>query len=259
MIYPVKHLPREIALGVQNETGVTEIGFDVAPWLEAWPGMQVSVWHTLPGQTEAYQAECRMDGSVLYWIVSATDTQTPGTGKVELMGTTPDGTRKRLTGDGIVSRIGATTTATTQEPPEAPPTWVDTVKQMISHAAASGDFDGVGIERVYQKVTSLDDGGENIVYVVLTDGRMSSFSVRNGRQGRPGAEADYGESNAGMLLLVGDDGKARPLALGAGLQIVDGTLSVTGAPSDDAQYIFYTADGSVFRTVDDAVFYVKGD
>lgn len=179
MINPVKHLPREISLGVQNETGVTEIGFDVTPWLEAWPGMQVSVWHTLPGQTEAYQAECRMDGHVLYWVVTATDTQTPGTGKVELMGTTPDGTRKRLTGDGMVTRIGATTTATTQAPPGAPPSWIDTVKQMIAKA--------------------------------------------------PGT--DYGAAAAGMLLYVGSDGRPIPLALGDGLQIVDGVLHVLGGGS----------------------------
>lgn len=204
MINPVKHLPREISLGVQNETGVTEIGFDVTPWLEAWPGMRVSVWHTLPGQAEAYQTECRMDGHVLYWVVTATDTQTPGTGKVELMGTTPDGTRKRLTGDGMLTRIGATTTATTQAPPGAPPTWIDTVKQIISQTPLGS----------------------------------------------------YPQDDAGKLLYISADGKAIPLALGDGLQIVDGVLHVIGGGS---AMVTLTVDAEGHATLNGAALTVDAE
>ena len=38
----------------------------------------------------------------------------------------------------------------------------------------------------------------------------------------------YGTENAGMLLYIGDDGVAKPLALGSGLELVNGVLSVTG-------------------------------
>lgn len=46
--------------------------------------------------------------------------------------------------------------------------------------------DGVSVASVYQKTTSLDDGGENIMVVALSDGMMTHFTVKNGRQGSPG-------------------------------------------------------------------------
>lgn len=138
MIYPINRLPDVIPVGVQTEHGVERIGFDVAPWLTKWPGMQLSVWATLPGQADAYMAHASMDGTVLYWEVDATDTQTPGSGKVEIMGRAEDGTAKKLTGDGVATLIRKTTTAATQDPPLAPPTWVDTVAEMIRDASLGG-------------------------------------------------------------------------------------------------------------------------
>lgn len=45
-------------------------------------------------------------------------------------------------------------------------------------------------------------------------------------------DVDQGVENAGMLLYVGSDGKVTVLALGDGLQIIDGALSVTGTPDE---------------------------
>ena len=52
--------------------------------------------------------------------------------------------------------------------------------------AEKGVFDGVGIEKVEQVIVSEEDGGENVMDVVLTDGRKSEFKVRNGSGGAPG-------------------------------------------------------------------------
>lgn len=70
----------------------------------------------------------------------------------------------------------------------------------------------------------------------------------------------FGAEYAGQILAVGADGSITPLALGAGLEIVDGKLAVTGVAGggDDTSQMFYTSDGSVFRTVDDAILYVTG-
>lgn len=70
----------------------------------------------------------------------------------------------------------------------------------------------------------------------------------------------FGAEYAGQILAVGADGSITPLQLGAGLEIVDGKLAVTGGAGggDDTSQIFYTSDGSVFRTVDDAILYVTG-
>lgn len=68
---------------------------------------------------------------------------------------------------------------------------------------------------------------------------------------------NLGDDNAGMLLYIGADGSVQPLVLGAGLEIVGGVLNVIGGNIDSSQ-MFYTADGSVFHTADEAAFYVMG-
>lgn len=47
--------------------------------------------------------------------------------------------------------------------------------------------DGVGIRSVEQTTTSTEDGGTNVVTVTKTDGTSSTFQVRNGSKGSPGA------------------------------------------------------------------------
>lgn len=126
--YPVQRLPVVIPIGVQTETGVEEIGFDVSAWAKKWPDMEVTVWHRLPGQADAYLCRSRREGDIVYWEVTDTDTQTPGTGRVELMGTTSTG--RKLSGS-TATRIKDTIAATTQDPPLAPPTWEETVQEMI--------------------------------------------------------------------------------------------------------------------------------
>ena len=46
---------------------------------------------------------------------------------------------------------------------------------------------GVGIQSVEQTITSTEDGGTNVVTVTKTDGTSSTFQVRNGSKGSPGA------------------------------------------------------------------------
>lgn len=46
---------------------------------------------------------------------------------------------------------------------------------------------GVGIRSVEQTTTSTEDGGTNVVTVTKTDGTSSTFQVRNGSKGSPGA------------------------------------------------------------------------
>ena len=252
-----------LTLGYQGENNARPINVDVSDWLKEFPGAAVGLMLMRPGEDEFYPAAVKVKDGVMSFIPTRGDLVYAGEGEAQfiLTGTDDVELRSRV----VKTTINASLLGTLGEAPPPETAFIQQVVDAADRAERAAEeaekhkLDVVGIERVYQKVTSLDDGGENIIYVVLTNGTMSRFSVRNGRQGRPGAEADYGADNAGMLLLVGDDGKARPIALGAGLQIVDGTLTVTGAPSDDAQHIFYTSDGSVFHTVDDAIFYVKGD
>lgn len=66
------------------------------------------------------------------------------------------------------------------------------VGDVLATAKESGEFDGVGVANIYQKTTSLTDGGENVYVVELTDGTVSNFKVRNGSKGSTGAAGKDG-------------------------------------------------------------------
>ena len=52
--------------------------------------------------------------------------------------------------------------------------------------------DGVGIQSVEQTTTSTSDGGTNVITITLTDGRTSTFNVKNGSAGKtPVRGTDY--------------------------------------------------------------------
>lgn len=60
---------------------------------------------------------------------------------------------------------------------------IDLTSQMTTTVPGPKGDTGNGIESVEQIQTSLEDSGENIVRVTLTDGTTSYFSVRNGAKG----------------------------------------------------------------------------
>lgn len=117
-IYPINHLPPVIPVGIQSEHGVREVRFDVSPWLEVWPGMYCEVWNTRPGESEAYRTVSVMEGDILTWNVNEVDTEKEGLGKVEIVGMTPDGERKKHAGP-VDTAVKATSIAMTQEMPES--------------------------------------------------------------------------------------------------------------------------------------------
>ncbi len=70
------------------------------------------------------------------------------------------------------------------------------VGDVLATAKESGEFDGVGVANIYQKTTSLTDGGENVYVIELTDGTVSNFKVRNGSKGGKGDKGDPGKDYA---------------------------------------------------------------
>lgn len=66
--------------------------------------------------------------------------------------------------------------------------------------------DGVDVASVYQKTTSLEDGGENILAIETSDGNIANFKVRNGKRGAPGADYSFDPTVYGLpvLYLTGD-------------------------------------------------------
>lgn len=56
--------------------------------------------------------------------------------------------------------------------------------------------DGVGVQSIEQTDISLEDGGENVVTVTLTDGTVSAFTVKNGSKGSDGLKGEKGDTGA---------------------------------------------------------------
>lgn len=86
MVLQIDKLPNDILIGRQTENGVNKIEIDVSEWLEHWPGMDISIMHTRPGDTYAYPTATHMTGSCIVWEINNADTAIHGLGKVEIMG-----------------------------------------------------------------------------------------------------------------------------------------------------------------------------
>lgn len=63
-------------------------------------------------------------------------------------------------------------------------------------ATGSAGKDGVGVKSVAQTTTSSADGGSNVITVTLTDGKTSTFTVKNGSKGSTGAQGVQGIQGA---------------------------------------------------------------
>lgn len=153
MIFPVKHLPQVIPIGIQTENGVESIGFDVKPWLDAYGDLTLSVWPTRPGENAAYRvADQNMEliGTVLFWHPVTTDTAIPGVGKVEILGMSGD--KRKLSG-WCNTMIRETSLGSTQEPPEAARPWVEEV------VAAAGKA-----ENAVDKMPSIGESGNWLLW-----------------------------------------------------------------------------------------------
>lgn len=92
MHYCADRMPAMIFIGMETESGVTEIRFDVSSWLGRWPGMAISLLAATPGGS-VYPPLAALEGSELVWRVTDADTSVPGSGRIELVGTL-DGIRK---------------------------------------------------------------------------------------------------------------------------------------------------------------------
>lgn len=159
-IYPIDDLPLVIPIGIQSEAGVEEIRFDVKPWLDAWDGLELSVYPTRPGENAAYPAEdVELVGSVLYWRPNDADTAIPGEGTVEVVGITAD--KRKLSG-ACKTVCKATSLAVTQEPPEGIKPYYDG----IINAASD-------VKKAAEDVKSAVDAGESGIYLVSVKNEVS--------------------------------------------------------------------------------------
>lgn len=142
MILNLEHLPRVIPVGIQTESGVEAIGFDVSPWLTRWPDMKITVWPTRPGESAAYiAADTEMVGNVMYWYPNTADTEKEGAGTVEVVGI---GVGKRKSSGVIDTLVKKTSLDVTQETPDPFAPWYEAILKAAEDVSA--DLDAVKAE-----------------------------------------------------------------------------------------------------------------
>ena len=176
MMLAIDNLPHELLLGRQTENGVTVVSIDVQSWLEKWPGMETVIMATRPGESAAYPAETRMDGSSIVWTVNGADTAIAGRGTAEILGLV-DGVRKLS--QIVRTRIKASTVAATTEPPEGAQPWVDTVINAADE-----------IKNMTAQAETLQPG--DAATASYADGKLT-LGIPRGVPGEPGAKGDKGD------------------------------------------------------------------
>lgn len=72
---------------------------------------------------------------------------------------------------------------------------VDALLDIVAEGGSGGE-DGVGIASVVQTTTSSTDGGSNVVTITLSDGKTSTFAVKNGSKGSQGEQGPKGDTGA---------------------------------------------------------------
>lgn len=190
MIFPVKHLPQVIPIGIQTENGVESIGFDVKPWLDEFDGLELSIWPTRPGENAAYRvADENMElvGTVLYWHLVLNDTAIAGNGKVEILGITGD--KRKLSG-WCETNVKATSLAVTQNVPEAARPWVDEVLDAAKH-----------IKESIVNVPYISDHGTWMMWDAAAGEYVDSGTSAKGKDGLDGKDGRDG--------IDGQDGDTR--------------------------------------------------
>lgn len=261
MIHPINHLPPVIRVGIQAESGVEAIGFDLSPWLTRWPDLTFAVWPTRPGESASYiAADTELVGNVLYWYPNAADTEKEGAGTVEVVGI---GGGKCKSSGVIDTLVKKTSLDVTQETPDPMKPWAEKVLQAANEVKAQVDVGtGAGLYLVNQRKddqSKVDRTAEEIKAAVSSgktvllrsvSGEMYSLCVNLGpnlyftnvRPGLPGNLNSYGLTVKTAIMTEGDGIQLRIPTNGT-LSTNPYKLKLTGAV--EAEY-----DGSSTVTVE---------
>ncbi len=111
------------------------------------------------------------------------------------------------------------------------------------------DFDGgTGISKIEQTTISTADGGDNVITVTLSDGTVSTFTVKNGSQGATGAVGAKGDKgDKGERGIQGEKGEKGDPGSDATVT-VDTALSSTSANPLQNKAIYTALSGKLSAT-----------
>lgn len=139
--------PARIMIGRRGENEATQVVFDCTPFAETYGDGTAVLLAKRPTDTTAYPVTVEQDGSTVTWTISDADTAYRGSGVCELFWYVGDTLAKSVVYTTVIGRdIGETT----EEPPDAYESWVETLTglaaEILSHTTKGYSFtdDGEG-------------------------------------------------------------------------------------------------------------------
>lgn len=184
-VYNVNRLPLCLRLGKHMETGAVDIGIDCTAWLEDHPGMTIVGYHIPPGGTadSNYPVYAERVGNVLVWHVNREDTQTVGTGTLEVIGTA-EGVEDVSASCKTV--ILPRATSVSGEIPEAGSGWaINAVSQTAANATAAQEAQ-TAAEAAASRYPIIGDNGNWLLWDWEQGAYVDSGVAAQGPKGEDG-------------------------------------------------------------------------
>ena len=160
-----------VDLGVQGENLARTIEFDMTTFLQKWPDANISLLVKRKRDTQPYVAVTNLKNNILYWPVTAADTEFAGEGKLEIRVMSGDVIAKSATGKFTVQPSMVGSEANT---PEASQGWVNQVLAAGSEAAASAASAKLSAQTAQDAAAKLDEQEAPVLYVFISTDDMST-------------------------------------------------------------------------------------
>lgn len=183
-----------IDLGRQGENLARTVEIDVSTYLEKWPGAEISLLVKRKNDANPYIADTHIEDGILYWPITAAETEMAGDGKIELRVICGNVLAKSATGN---IRVVASMTGIEGEVPEPAQSWVNQVldanraaAQFADQAKRSAD----SLSGLTAKAVTLEHGEQ--ATVENNDGVMT-YGIPRGVPGKNGVSPTIDLSKSG--------------------------------------------------------------
>ena len=219
MIYSIKRIGL-IHIGRQGEHLAQTIQFDVSTFLKRWPDAEFSILVRRPGEENPYIGQTSLEGDILSWIITSTETAVAGDGRIEVRAAYGDMVAKS---DLIPFRVSSSMTGHAHDPPDPFEDWVSRVTDAAQE-----------VEQAVDRLTGLDAQA-----VTLAPGEKAYVELRDGVLifGIPQGYSGSGES--GSTVLATDET----------LRMKNGVLGVVTASSVEKDNTLPITSAAVFTEV----------
>lgn len=184
-----------IPIGRRGENEATQVVFDISYLIELYGSGTVVLMAKRPNDTSAYPVAVEQDGATVTWIVSDTDTAVRGGGKCELFYYVGETLAKSVV---YCTNIGRDIGDTTEEPPDAYETWVETLTalgsetlqnaQDAAQSASDAAASAAEITGMTAQAETLPAGSE--ATASYSDGVLT-LGIPRGADGSGGAGSTY--------------------------------------------------------------------